>query len=410
MLEVRGFSSEKKVLEDLHKWLPGEPRIALELSDNITLTDKLKKRTLQASGVAYLVGDWGFWTYNKEEADKLGMAGAFSYFLGTLALVFYGRNDQSDLQVMDKAKELKQFLIKENITPSEGSALHHVVKEKPKSVFQSLHEFGKRYPSELFNSVTALAGVFVAASAHGKATSKLKPGMDKRALKEFHDEGWMDVGLGVTTAASGVLATVVKEKSPDPDEPPAKGAKWIWQKVQEHPLAIAGVGYTISTLFHAASTWKAYKEAKRTGDKKRLGSVPRRALFVGMALLSEFLLAISSKGHGQGVTSDQSVNNSVIALAANMVTISPPEKQEQLINDLAGFLSKPEVLALKDTQVAEQLRSQVKAMQENPWVVCDHPEMADTTDSKVLASAKTPATWQSKVSQPSGPQQPQISS
>lgn len=368
-LEVRGFKNQERLLDVLGQWVSGNPKIVKEESDNITFWDKLKKRTLQLSGVSYLIGDWGFWTYNRKEADGLGMAGAFSYFLGTLALVFYGRNDQSDLQVKKFSKDLKRFLNAEQIQPSPGSALHEVSKDHDKPLLQSLNEFGKRYPSEMFNSVTALAGVFVAASAYRKVLGASKL-VDLKARRELTHEGWMDVGLGVTTAVSGTLATLVKEKKPDPDDPPVHGLKWVWQQIQAHPLAIAGGGYTIATMCHAASTYKAYKEAKRVNDLKRLESVPRRALFVGMALLSEFLLAISSKGHGQGVVSDNSVNNSAIALTADMIAMQPREKQEHLIDSLAAYLSSPEVLAMKNQDVRKQLQDQVEVLRKNPWAMC----------------------------------------
>lgn len=360
-LEVRKLKNEpdfRHVLEN-KGWINGPSTYAMA-DEKLSLKDKLGKRTLQLSGLTYLIGDWGFWTYNRKEADSLGMAGAFSYFLGTLALVFYGRNDQSDLQVLDKAKELEHFLASENIKPSEGSALHHVVQEKPKSIFQSFHEFGKRYPSEMFNSVTALAGVFVAASS----IKKLK---DPTVLGKHRLSAKMDIGLGTATAISGTLATVVKEKKPDPDDSPAQGWAWLKQQIQAHPLAIAGVGYTISTMCHAGSTIIDYKEAKRTGDKQKLDSVPRRGLFVGMALLSEFLLAISSKGHGHGVTSDNSVNESVLQLAANLIAAHPYEQQEKLIDSMAQFLSKPEILALKNDATKQLLTNHVELMRKNPW-------------------------------------------
>ncbi|MGE0755175.1 MAG: hypothetical protein AB7L92_08465, partial [Alphaproteobacteria bacterium] len=370
VLEVRGFKNEKKFRAAVKQWIPGEPRIMLEPSDQITMMDKFRKRTLQASGVSYLVGDYGFVKYGLREADKLVVAGAISYFLGTLSLVFYGRNDKSDLQVKDFAQSLKHHLESENIQPTPGSALHEATKPEVKDPAQKFHEFMKRYPSEAFNSVTALAGVFVAASAYKHKVKFVSNGhLDAQALREIKHEGWMDFGLGSITAASGVLATLVKEKKPDPDDPPARGLNWLKQQIQAHPLAIAGGGYTIATMCHAASTYKAYKEAKRLGDKKRLASVPNRALFVGAAFLSEFLLAISSKGHGQGVTSDESVQRSVISLAASLVTMYPDDKKETLIKDLSAFLSKPEVLALKTSDIEKDLRQEVNNLEKNPWVI-----------------------------------------
>jgi len=373
-LEVRGFKKENTLVKMLTEgeFIEGKPSIEKTPEDNLTVWQKLRKRTLEATGWTYAVGDYGFFTYGMKEADHLVMAGAVSYFLGTLALVFYGRNDQSDLQVHDMAKDLEQFLAKEKVQIPEGTALHKVAQGKDQTLLQSLNEFGKRYPSEMFNSVTALAGVFVAASAYrNKIRFKPTPGMDATAIREMIQEGWMDFGLGTITAASGTLATLVKEKKPDPDDPPAKGTDWVWQKVQEHPLAISGAGYMAATMCHAGSTVKAYREAKRVGDAHRLASVPRRALFVGMALISELLLMVSSKGHGDGVTSDDSVDKSVYAMAAELITKQPPEHREWHIQHIAGFLQQPTVMAEAYTTVEKTLREQVHKMEKNPWAAAD---------------------------------------
>jgi hypothetical protein len=180
---------------------------------------------------------------------------------------------------------------------------------------------------------------------------------------------------------SGLFATVVKEKKRDPDDPPAKGLAGLWERMREHPLAVAAAGYTVSTAFHAGSTWKAYREAKRTGDQLRLRSVPGRALFVSMAFLSEFLLAISSKGHGEGVQSDASVRDSALSLAADMVASQPRDTQAALVDSLADFMSRPDVLAMKNERARALLHEQVEAMRRNPWMEafrCDKALPEDT--------------------------------
>jgi hypothetical protein len=391
MLEVRNFGKERDLLETLKPYLSGEPKVAQEKPDKLTWLDWFKKRTLQLSGITYLVGDYGFMKYNYKEADKLGMTGAFCYFLGTLALVGYGRNDQSDLQVRDLSKDLERFLCKQGVPAPKESALHHAVEEKDKTWLESAHEFGKKYPSELFNSITALAGMFVAASAYkGKISAIPKIGMDAKAIREMRHEGWMDFGLGTITAISGIFATLVKEKNPDPDEPPKKGLSWLWQKIQQHPLAIAGGGYSIATLCHAGSTWKAYKEAKRVNDLERLSSVPGRALFVAMALTSEGLLAISSKGHGEGVVSDNSVDHTALAIAADFIARQPAHAQQDLIKATTQFLGEAKHLAMKNEEVARILTQQVQAMRNNPWMVQDHKHQAPSKEQPLIAQTMAP--------------------
>jgi hypothetical protein len=406
MLEVRGFGKEENLLAALKPQLADEkPKITLEAEDKLSTFDKLRKRTLQLSGLTYLIGDYGFMKYGYKEADKLVMAAAFSYFLGTLSLVFYGRNDQADLQVRDLSKELEVFLCRQGTPLPKESALHSALEEKDKSLLQSAHEFGKRYPSEIFNTVTAIAGLFVAASSYRKMMAKPIAGKDAKAISEAYQEAVMDLGLGVITAISGAFATVVKEKKPDPDEPPKKGLEWLWQKIQSHPLAISGVGYSIATGCHALSTWKAYKEAKRVGDKERLASVPGRALFVGMALTSEFLLAISSKGHGEGVVSDTSVDKTALAIASDFIARQPEHQQKQLIEATTEFLGEGKHLALKNEEVAATLSTSVAALRSNPWMVTrektpipvdNHAQESPVPDAGKEKAAPT-VSWQAKM-------------
>ena len=404
MLEIRGFKREANLLSLLkaNQWVSGKVDIAAD-EEKLTLFEKFKKRTLQLSGVSYVIGDIGLWSYGVGEKDPLVKAASIAYFLGTLSLIFYGRNDQSDLQVHDLAKDLEKFLAEEKIALPEGSALHAVATDQKKSAAQSLHEFGKRYPSEMFNTVTALAGVFMFLSSYKKLKIPFAAGGDLKAFHEMRGEAWMDLGLGGITAASGTFATVVKEKKHDPDSPPAKGFAWLWEKMREHPLAVAGVGYTIATLCHAGSTWKAWREAKRINDHERLKSVPMRGLFVGAALVSEFLLAISSKGHGEGVVNDASVDHSVIAIAAEVIARQPAEAREPLLQIIGKFLGEQKSLAMKDEEVIDALRKQVESSCNNPWVKahgdCEaiappiEPEtLAEIQEKPILADA-----WQAKM-------------
>jgi len=405
MVEVRGFGKEHDLLTTLKLFLPGESTITQEAADKHTWYDQFRKRTLQLTGFTYLVGDVGFVAYGYKEADKLVMAGAFSYFLGTLALMFYGRNDQSDLQVKDLSKELESFLCKQGAPLPKESALQAVLQEKEKTFLQSADDFGKRYPSEIFNTVTALAGVFIAASAY-KNKIKITPtaAMDAKALHEMHLEGWMDFGLGTLTALSGTFATLVKEKKPDPDEPPKTGLSWVWQQINAHPLAISGVGYAIATTCHAASTYKAYKEAKRVGDTVRLANVPWRGLFVGAAFASEFLLAISSKGHGEGVVSDNSIDCTALAIAADFIARQPEQSQQQLIEATTEFLGEAKHLAMKNDEVAKFLREQVASLRNNPWMLSEKKtqQAAPVSDAVMPVAAPgkgtdVPTSWQAKV-------------
>jgi hypothetical protein len=221
--------------------------------------------------------------------------------------------------------------------------------------------------------------------------------MDAQAIRKMRLEGIMDVGLGALTTGSAAISIFVNEKKRDPDEPPAKGLGRVWDWVQEKPLRVAGYGYMLSTLCHAASTVVAYKEAKRVGDTKRLSSVPMRAMFVGAALISELLVAISSKGHGEGIRTDESVKDSVYAMAGELIVKEPPDQRDFHIQHIARFLQQPTVLAESYEEVEKELRKQVALQEQNPWACCAYKSQAELKHGHEHAQHTHAASPQSHV-------------
>lgn len=389
-LEVRGFGSEKKLLEHLAAAKLTEDESKIEKSrENFTLWDQLRKQTLWLSGMAYLVGDYGFIKYGWKEKSPEDVAAGISYALGTWALLGYGRNDQADIQVHDYAKALESHIKQNNIAVSEDCALHHTAADQDRGTLGNLNNWARRYPSEIFNTFTGVAGAFMAAAAlRHKVLAPSRPGADAKAVYRRQLEGWMDTGLGATTMTAAAIANFVQEKKFDPDEPRATDPiGWVKEKVQENPLAVAGGGYMISSLCHAASTVIAYLDARRTGDLERMASVPYRAMFVGAGLTAEALLAISSKGHGHGVVSDESVKDSVFAIAAELVAKTPKEKREEQIKYVAGFLEKPEVLAMSRVAVEAGLRRKVAELESNPWLCAGFGQTVDIPAPPLAAPA-----------------------
>jgi hypothetical protein len=218
-------------------------------------------------------------------------------------------------------------------------------------------------------------------------------------------EGQLDIGLGGMTGLSGIFAMLVKEKVPDPDADPKKGIAGLKEAVQHKPLAVAGLGYMVSTLCHAVSTTIAWNNA--TTERRK--SVPFRAIFVGANIMAEILLAISSKGHGSGVKSDNTVDNTVISLAAEAIVSQPVGMQNALIEHVSRFLGRPDILAVKDFEVSKQLREQVELMRKNPWAACKSaaaeqpllPAPAIVQEATRRVPKPMPE-WQSKVTQDKG--------
>ncbi|MEQ1704448.1 MAG: hypothetical protein ABL867_00575 [Rickettsiales bacterium] len=358
-LEVRGFGRTKQVTDILSEngWAKGKPQITEDKKDNSKLWDKVKKRSLFLSGVTYLVGDYSFIKYGlKDENNKLKIAAGFAYFGGTLSSLLFARKDSPDLQIKEIAGKMAKHMQEQNINLPDDCSLNSITQDKHKSKIKTADDLFRRYPAELMNTFFAIAGACIAAAALKETKSP-----DRNKLS-----AWLDVGLGSMTMASATFGNLVEEKVHDPDIPRKQGLPGIWEWIQERPLAVTGVGYMVSTMLHVASTTIDMKGS----EGARREAVSWRALFVASALISEALVAISSKGHGKGVVSDKSVDNSVISLSAELIAKQPPAQHEYLIDYMSGFLGRDDVLAKKDTEVKDLLRAQVELVKKNPWAHC----------------------------------------
>lgn len=428
-LEVYGFKNERQLLTLLEQsgLAKGRATHVKTAQDKHSFAEQIKKRSLQASGAFYLVGDASFTRYGYQSGNdlssRLNMIGGLLYFAGTGSLLAFGRKDPSDLQVRDISKKMASHFRDLDLNLPEDCSLSSITQDHQKGLLQKADDLFRRYPSEMMNLFFAAAGACIAMAAyksnikghasaedveqvfarHLKKMQAKNPAISHAEIAKMREniahkvhvnhrrEGWLDIGLGTMTGASGLLAMMVEEKAHDPDAPKKEGIAKLWQTIQEKPLAVAGVGYMVSTMCHAVSTAIAWNYA----NDARRKSVPWRALFVGANLVAEVLVAMSSKGHGAGVKSDKSVNNTVISLAADLIVKQPRAMQNYLIDHMAKFLGRSDVLAVKDTQAADLLRTQVEAMRNNPWALADvgrspPPAPEILTDS-------VPA-WQSRLS------------
>ena len=235
--------------------------------------------------------------------------------MGTGSLLGYGRNDQFVYELKELAQRASDHLAQARIDISEDCGLHGVLEERHKNLFQKTQDLLKHYPSEVFNLFTGLAGACITASAlRYKVLRKAALLENKfeqvifntpKELKQFRTAGWLDVGLGSLTMASTAIGGLVQEKAHDPDQPRATG----WKGVVEWFLRASAYGcrhgLMESTGMHAASSALEYQQCKRLGYTERLSAIKNRAWFVGSNLLAEALVAISSKGHGEGVVTDK---------------------------------------------------------------------------------------------------------
>lgn len=369
-LEVRGFSSEDKFIKLLanQQCVKGKPKVEQPKEGEHGWWDSIMKRSLQISGLLYLVGDANFIAYGLKEKNYADVTGGIFYLLGTLALVAFGRNDQADIQMQDYAKKLEDYLVKENVGVPSTCSLHNIADDSQETWLQKLYKWMRGHPAEMFNTIYIGAGASIAyAALKGKIFNPVA-GETAKDQWQRRASGIMDFMLGTTTATVSLLGNVIEEKKPDPDEPPPRGfLQKAWNWIREKPLRLTGYGLMASTMCHAGSTAMDFVRARRNNDAKLQGALVNRAVFVGTNLLAEGLMALSSKGHGEGVMNDESVKDSIYSVAAELVTRQPKEDREWLLQRVASYLQQPNMLADSFDKADATLRKHVAALEKNPW-------------------------------------------
>lgn len=425
VLEVRGFKRDSQLVTLLAErgFTGDEAHVIQEKDDKQSWSDVFRKRSLQLSGGAFMVADLGFAMYGAKEKSWEDTLAGLSYLAGSTTLAAYGRNDQSSLQIREGAQLIMDYARHKGYNIPDDTAIASVGVPKRETPLQKVDNFFRAHPSEIGNMGYVLAGALIAKSAlQHRALAKPRAGMSSEQVRKMRYGGWGDTALGSLTVTSGLTGTFVKERAVDPDAKkhgsmfsPSGFVEWV----KESPLRAAGYGYMGSTLCHCITTFVERKEAKRVlkdaaisaAEKahaaQKLKAIPWRVMFVSMTLVGEILMSISSKGHGEGVVSDNTVDDSIVAVAAELIIKQPKNLQEGLIQEMGKFLGRPEVLALKDEEAVNRLRRQVEEMRQNPWATkLREMDAAPPKPAQPLAVPKgdMPA-WQAKLATAEAKQQ-----
>lgn len=445
LLEVRGFQKPEELVAYVqsHSWSVGAPTITKLKTDTVSTKDKLRNMTLKGTGLIYNFGDLMYMTYalkgfnhdKKALADitkmseheiaakiadpatkfaekygkdpskvleaakghyagaKLDVGGGVGYAIGGSVLSLFASKDQSQNEIKNSVKKVRSYMLKEGVAVPQDSSAGDITKKEQKPIGARIKDFVTTHPSEVLNSVYTVVGILLAAASIKKVKAGWIEG--ETFMSPLHKDvrnDVKDIGLGAITMTSALTGLLVKEKKREPGQPKRGGFGGVWDWIQEKPLRATGVGYFISTLFHAWATYGKYKE----GDKFVRDTVAFRAAFVGANILAEALLFASSKGHGQGVKSDDSVEKTVVAATAELIAKQNPATQNQLVDQLAGYMASPEVLGGKAETIANELRQQLAVMHNNPWA---QAKAALPAAASTLAVAETKAPVSESVPQ-----------
>ncbi len=381
---------------------------------------------------------------------KFKIASGLGYAAGSLVLAGYGSRDQSHIEIQKSVEKIERFLKTEGLaSPNAEEILTQEPQKKNKGILGSINDVLRRFPSEALNVIYIGVGLALARASIkqvGKLSAELKPAKAafdeakrigkageeledisdayKSIKKERRSES-IDIGLGATTALATFAGIVIKEKRPVEGQKKREGLAGVWDWVQEKPLRVTGYGLMLSTLFHTVAT--VDKWSPTHSEKKVLGKLSRgetltkeaetilkdfkfrhktligRGVFIAANVLAEVLMVLSSKGHGEGVR-NADVDESVVATTAEYIAKQNPATQDQLIERLAGYMSAPDVLAMKAEVIAENLRTQVAALKANPWAhgVAQSNVHHSAVGADVAASPEIPSTRVQSVQRMAG--------
>ncbi|MFM9890227.1 MAG: hypothetical protein ACKVOE_06250 [Rickettsiales bacterium] len=379
-LEVRGFTKRDEFLKEVQQQgLAGLPTsITPEPDDTLSAKEKWSKGTLGLAGASYLLGDSAYIYYRGAPLIKewktlsngigggkffgaLDVLAGLGYMVGSLSLARYGGRDQSVNNIATATQKVERFARKEGLDIPPESSLAFENDDPKRSVWGKIDHLVGKYPSETLNATYIGVGSLITAAALYNGTRAIPAHLAGEALKVAkanRQSSLIDVGLGVITAAAATIGLTVKETKPLPGDPKRHGLGGVIDWIKEKPLRATGIGYMIATAVHAGSTLRS---------KEPMKYLVGRWIFIGTNIISELLLAISSKGHGTGVKPDKSIDRSVIAAAAELILRQPSEKREAMIGQLAGYMASPEVLGGKADDIAAELHTHLNALEQNPW-------------------------------------------
>ncbi len=422
VLEVRGFGKPAALHQFLQAEGLAENPSAPEATkhDVHTPMERFRSATLKWTGLAYIFGDAAFYAYALMERSKFkgegktasnivaslknkshlstkargiltqaekdiassvdNMKGStfkllagVGYAVGSFVLMGFGSKDQSELEIKNTTHEIDAFLKNEGYAPGvSGKVLTQQPDERKTGFFDRVHNFLRRYPSEALNIVYTGVGLLLMGASIKSAGVGIKSFETHSEFVKRVREDKLDIGLGAVTAVSAITGLVVKEKKPVKGEEKRTGLAGAWDWIQEKPLRATGYGYMLATAIHGIVTYSKWKKNPVTpADFKNNRIMTGRGIFVGLNVIAEALMVISSKGHGEGVKSPD-VDRTVIATAAEFIAKQDPSARDALVERLSGYMASPDLIGGTATDIAGKLREQMAVTAHNPWL--DAPE------------------------------------
>jgi len=317
--------------------------------------DSVKKKSLKAAGIAYLVGDAAMFGAGVLEKDLGGAAGGLIWGLGSLTAARYG-NPTAEKQLELLNHKLHAYLKKQGIEIPVNPTTAHLTKEG--GVIEHIEKFLYANPSQILNAIYAIGGVTTARGG-------------------FHKDMKADMAKGMFVTAGGLAGLLIPEKKPNLNHAPQGVLEKTWSWIQEKPLRISGL------LYHANNAVSIYGIHEKWGQQvgKPKTNLYLRAITAASFIFANTMLAMSSKGHAENNKTD--VTDELANISATVIAAQPKEVREALIQQISGYLASQPEIDKKPDEIASILHAKLTEIAE------PKPEKSAHWQNKINTSPMT---------------------
>ena len=315
--------------------------------------NSLKDISLKAAGYSYLVGDAALCTAKLLESDNDGARGSLLWAAGGLAAARYG-NPKPEKQLELFERHLGDYLRANHVSiPTDTSC---AALRKEGGLINTVEDFLYQHPSEMLNATYGIGAI----------------GVISGGLKS---KNTADIISGVLIAAGAVAGLLLKEKKPDPENPPQTAANKLLSWAQEKPLRVSGALYGLNNAF---TLYGAYDKQRKAPQTK---SYMFRYATAASYVFANIMTSMSSKEND--ASKHPEIKAKLAEVSAKVIAAQPKESQAALLQNIAGYLAAQPGMHQTAPEIAALLHAQLKAM-------------APTAPQPTAMSDKT---WEGKVAQ-----------
>ncbi|MDX2095241.1 MAG: hypothetical protein SFW64_04800 [Alphaproteobacteria bacterium] len=292
--------------------------------------------------------------------------GAGIWLAGGIAAAAYG-NPSSGKQLELLSQKLEKHLNEQGITIPDNVRAQHALLKEP-GFIERCQNFLYQHPSEMLNAAYAIGAAYLLKDGVKELASKSKSLWPKftegyslkgmlHASKGISKNFWMGALVG-----GGAISGLLIKEDPQAHENAVQGN--IFQRavayIKEKPLRLTGSLYGANNIF---TVLKAYEDYANRGLYTK-GLKPHffSGTTAGAYILSNILLTTVSRDQASAKYLSPAQAAQLEDAAAQIIAAQPPEKQQAILADVAGYMAKQKGISLNASEIEAQLTERVAAV------------------------------------------------